>query len=497
MKKGILTLLGILLLSFSLIVKSPKLNAASGSISVRANTSSVVVGGSVTVSVTVSSGDPLGSWEFSINYDSSKLKLTSGPTSVVEYGDGSQRSATYTYTFKSIAKGTSNVSVKAYNGYAWDESPISFSVGSARISAITQADLEASYSKNNNLSKLEVNGYTLSPEFNKDTLEYTVSVPSDIEKITISGEVEDKTAQTNGFGEFEVSEGENKFEITVTAQNGSAKKYVIKVNVEDKNPIEVTVDGKKYTVIKRAKALTAPKTFEATTVQIDGVEVPAFKSNITNYILVGLKSDDGTGGLYIYDSTYNTYTLYNELKTEGLLIYPKKAKATPDYYKLTKITINELEVEAYQYDGINDYYLLYGVNIETGEEGFYQYDMINNTITRYNDKIINELAKKNENYLMIIIVLGVETILLLLLLLISFTRRNKTKKTKVDRFEEIKQSKLNEIKQESKKKEIHEAETVTMEEKNIQKETSEKPNKPEQIEIKEIKSNKKGKKSKK
>lgn len=34
---------------------------------------------------------------------------------------------------------------------------------------MTQSELEATYSKNNYLSNLEVEGYTLTPEFDKDT----------------------------------------------------------------------------------------------------------------------------------------------------------------------------------------------------------------------------------------------------------------------------------------------------------------------------------------
>ena len=104
---------------------------------------------------------------------------------------------------------------------------------------ITQQELEASYSKNNNLSSIVVEGYELNEEFNKDTLEYTVSVPSDTEKINLNATVEDKTAGVSGTGEFEVSEGDNKFELIVTAQNGAKKVYTVTIKVEDQNPINV------------------------------------------------------------------------------------------------------------------------------------------------------------------------------------------------------------------------------------------------------------------
>lgn len=485
MKKGINKLFTFIILIGTLfIINLPKLDAASGTMSVSSSKSTVVIGSEFTVTVRLSSSTAFGSWQFNLQYDSSKLKYVGGDSlSVVGYTSSTSgdKSKTYTYKFKAIAKGTSTISLAATSMATYKEvEHMQVNTKSTKVTAITQAELEASYSKNNNLSSLGVEGYTLNEEFNKDTLEYTVTVPSDIEKITLTGAAEDKKASINGLGEFEVSEGENKFEVVVTAENGSTKTYTVKVNVEDKNPIEVTIDGKKYTVVKRASTLTAPATFEPATERINDIEVPAFKSKITGYTLIGLKGEDGTQSLYIYDAEYNKYTLYTELKTEGMLLFPKTAPTSPKYYKQTKVTINGTEVDAYQYDGVKDYYLVYGVNIETGTEGFYQYDMVNNTITRYNDKIINELTKKNENFLMIIIILGVETIVIIMILLITLTRKRKDKiKVKKVSFKDL-------------DRELNEP---------IKKEQPEQTKESEELKISEIKeeneNNKKEKKNKK
>ena len=465
MKKGLTKIFTfIILISTILITNIPKLNAASGTMSVTSSKSTVVVGSEIRVTVKLSSSTAFGSWQFKLQYDSSKLKYVSGdPLSVVGYtsSQSGDKSKTYTYTFKAIAKGTSTISLAATDMATFiDVEHMGVTTKSTKITAITQAELEASYSKNNNLASLGVEGYNLNETFNKDTLEYTVTVPSEIEKVNLTGTVEDNKASITGLGEKEVSEGENKFDIVVTAENGSQKTYTLKVNVEDSNPIEVTIDGIKYTVVKRGNSLTAPTTFEITTIKINDIEVPAFKSNITGFTLVGLKNPDGETNLYIYDEETGTYTLYKELKTEGILLFPTIAKTSPEYYKKTKVTINGEELEAYQYDGVEDYYLIYGINIETGSEGFYQYDMVNNTITRYNDKIINELTKKNENFLMIIIVLGVETIVMILILLITLIKRNKTSKpkNKKNNFKEFeKQLENEEVKKEKdKSKEVKE-----------------------------------------
>lgn len=474
MKQRIVKTLSMLMLSLLLLFSGKeKLLAASANITITSNKKTAVIGSTVTVNVKISSSQPLGSWEYVISYDSSKLKLQSGEP-VAEVGDGSIKSSTETFTFKVIASGTSTIGVTGYGGYAWENlERLSINAGSTRITGITQAELEASYSKNNNLSSLSVKDYALTPEFNRDTLEYSVKVPSNVEKITIEGAVEDKKASVSGFGEFDVSEGENKFDVVVTAENGSQKTYVVKINVEDENPIETIIDGITYTVVKRGSTLTAPSTFEPTTQMINGIEVPAFKSNITNFVLVGLKTKEGTPNLYIYNENDNSYTLYRELKTEGTLVFPTKAKVVPDNYKKVNITINGEEVEAYEYTAKsnkgfikklnaevknNGFYLIYGINIETGEEDFYQYDAKLNTLSRYNKNLIDTLTVENKNYLLIIIVLSVETVVMLLILLIAFVRRGKKKRrnkkkdfANFDDFpEKTKETKIEQKKEETK-----------------------------------------------
>lgn len=424
--KIILMLLLTLTMSLGLI---KELNAANANIKVTTNKSYLVVGGEITVTTRISSAEALGSWEYTLSYDSSKLKLISGTTNVVDYASNSStKSKSYTYKFKVIAKGTSTVSIKGYNGYAFDESKLSISAGSVKITAITQAELEASYSKNNNLSSLAVEGYELSTPFDKNTLEYTVSVPSDVEKITINAAVEDKTASLIGTGEFEVSEGENKFEIKVTAQNGGLKTYTLKINVEDKNPIEVVIDNEKYTVVKRVKSLEIPRTYEETTENINGIDVPAFKSTITNFTLIGLKNISGEVSLYLYDN--GVYTKYTEINTSGIVIFPKETKNIPKDYTKTEIEINGIKVTAYKYKKQTNFYLIYGVNIETGKEGLYEYDTENSSIIKYNSEIIDELNKRIDNYFLIIAVLGVESLVLLTVLLITNVKRKSKKRNK-------------------------------------------------------------------
>ena len=88
--------------------------ASSASINVSSSVSKVVVGKTFNVTVKISSSEVLGSWEWTIEYDKSKFKLLSGQQTVADYGNGSKKSSSYTYSFKAIASGSGNISVKSY-----------------------------------------------------------------------------------------------------------------------------------------------------------------------------------------------------------------------------------------------------------------------------------------------------------------------------------------------------------------------------------------------
>ena len=249
-------------------------NAASGSINI-ASSSTVVVGNKVKVTVTISSGTKMGSWQMSLNYDKSYLQLTNstardGGTFMIDYAeDPGVLKKTYTFTFKTLKSGTTKLSVDGYRAYvSSDLSALSLSANTKQIRIITQAELEASYSKNNNLSALEVEGFTLTPEFKTDVLEYSVVVPENTKEINIKATVQDKRASVNGIGTQAVNPGANKFSVVVRAQSGAEKTYVINIEVKDENPINVTVNGKNYTVVKIKENLPAASLYTETTINI-------------------------------------------------------------------------------------------------------------------------------------------------------------------------------------------------------------------------------------
>lgn len=85
-------------------------------------------------------------------------------------------------------------------------------------------------SDNDNLAFLSVNGYDLSPEFNKSTLLYNVNVPNNIETVYIDAIADDENATVNGIGIVKLEEGKNTFEVNVISESGKVKTYTIVIN---------------------------------------------------------------------------------------------------------------------------------------------------------------------------------------------------------------------------------------------------------------------------
>ena len=429
MKKVKVLLVG-LLASFILPIM---VNAASANISIKTS-GQAVVGNTITATVNLSSGTAMGSWQYVISYDSSKLQLVSGQTSVADYTSTAAgvKSKSYTLKFKILKSGSASINVGSYLIYAIDDSQMSVSASNASVKAMTQAELEATYSKNNNLKSLGVEGYELSPAFDKNTLEYTATVPSTVDKINITASKEDGTASIDGAGEKEVKEGANPFEITVTAQNGSTKTYKIVVTVEDINPIEVKIGSKTYNVVKRADNIeTKPKGFEETTITINEVEVPAFKSETLGLTLVGIKDEEGKVKLAIYND--GKYSLYEEMNSNNITIYLLDLKELKGFKKTT-VEINGTEVEAYKLS--NDFVIVYGKNVETGDESFYVYDTKEKTFQRYNDEQIKKLEKQMKTYMYVIYAFGGTIILIFICFIISCIAKSKRKK-RLDKIEDL------------------------------------------------------------
>ena len=447
MKKRILCFWGLFLTSCALLMLEP-VEAASAKISVSSNKSSVYVGSTVSITYRISSSVAIGAWNYQLTTPSnfSFQSCNNGLLThqVGQVVNNSTKATSVTCTFKAKSTGKGTFGVKNYQVEDFNVNTMSTTAGSTTVSVIKQSTSNSTsinnnktYSSNNYLKSLSIEGFKLSPEFKKSTNEYSVELPADTNHINIKATKEDSKASISGSGKVPVEEGANKIDIKVTAENGSVKIYTINVTVKEKDPIKVMVDNSELTVVRKKENLKTPNNlYKDITLSINNEEVPALYSDVTKYTLVGLKNDSGDINLYIYRENHKSYTLYKEISFKSLNLYIiDDDSKIPDDYKKTTMTINNEKVTAYKTTKNNDFYLLYGMNIETGNTNLYQYDKEEGTLQRF---VFTEddsnLQNDNDVYLYTIIGLGGFLSLTYLIILINLIKKgnnkNKKKETK-------------------------------------------------------------------
>ena len=94
------------------------------------------------------------------------------------------------------------------------------------------------YSSNNYLKTLEAKGYEI--KFDRDTLEYELSVNNDVKSLDITAIAEDSRSRVEITGNENFKTGKNTVVITVKAENGDVKEY--KLIVTRKSNTTVTTD---------------------------------------------------------------------------------------------------------------------------------------------------------------------------------------------------------------------------------------------------------------
>ena len=84
------------------------------------------------------------------------------------------------------------------------------------------------------LKNIAISSGKLNPSYVASTRSYNVDVTKDIDKITINAVKNNETQKVTGVvKDYALKFGENKFTITVVAENGNSKDYVITVNRQD------------------------------------------------------------------------------------------------------------------------------------------------------------------------------------------------------------------------------------------------------------------------
>lgn len=400
MKKIKYLIITLLALSFNIS------SAYASSATLSTNASTIENGGSVTATLTLRN---VAAWNVEIASGGS----TSGCTKkfVGDTGDGKNATKTFTVTCKATSIGRINFFISGDVSSA-DGTNKKIS-GSRNVTVVKPREK----STNNKLSSLSVKGYELSPAFDSNTNSYAVSIPSTIKTITIEASKADRYASIEGVGEKEVSSGINNFDVVVTSETGVSNIYKIVVNVEDLDPINVTINDKQYTVVKEKENLVKPELFEDTTVTIGEYEIPAFTSEVTNLTLVGLKDEVGKISLYLYDN--DNYKPFNEMLTTRLNVMFLNMETPIENFTKTTININGESIIAYKNDFLT---IVKALNLANGKEELYTYDEDEKTLQLFNEKAFQELLVINQDIYIIIYILSAAIVVLLLISILLYKK---------------------------------------------------------------------------
>ena len=139
-------------------------------------------------------------------------------------------------------------------------------------------------SSDNYLSSLQVEGYTLTPEFDKQTLEYTIKEINNKE-INIKATTSHDKATVNGIGNIKLEDGQKECRIEVAAENGTVRTYIIKLEFLSIN--EEKKDEENIMIVE------PNKTEEVTTTMIENEGLNKQDSDENNksyfsiYIIIG------------------------------------------------------------------------------------------------------------------------------------------------------------------------------------------------------------------
>lgn len=300
----------------------------------------------------------IGDFEAFLLYDDSLFEFVTAASSCITGGGGnlriadfgaepSRESRKYVIRFRAIEMGDANFSfyttpnVYVYGGGIDDRMPA--------LTDILEISVQASEtaSDNANLSALKISPGSLTPTFATTLREYYVTVPYSTDMVIVSALTEDENASVSVHGTTGLLVGENKVVVTVTAENGTEKRYYIFVTREKEAPeptkepeqeklpedvaltegIHASVSGeytrlsfgKKYLVSKEASDYVAPTGYEETILYVDGCRIKAYVKRgepQNDFFILVLIDENGKSGYYRYDRLEQTIQRFEETAIE-------------------------------------------------------------------------------------------------------------------------------------------------------------------------------------
>lgn len=407
-------------------------------ISVSAGQGSVSVGKTVAFSITVPSGSE--AWTYSVSW-SGNLTLESGDTAPMGF-EGDSRTNQLVFRANSTGTGTVSISAGSYciAGVDYDAS------GSASVTIVaadkpddsepapaptpsgggssTGNNPGVSLSSNNALSSLTVSAGTLTPAFDPAITEYTLSLPSQSDRLTITANPSDSRATVQGDGDISLQDGETSLSVVVTAEDGSAKTYTITVQVAQAPTLFLDYNGQRLGVVKDVSQVTPPAGFApAEPITYSGDTLPIWTDVSGKRTLVYLMDEKTSAqGFYLFSQTTGVQSPYLPILCGSVTyIYtdiPKELSSVPGLTPATVKAFGQtLNGWTYNDASLKDFCVLYLMN-DVGSYGYYTYDSREETLQRFSGAVFTDSGETLAVPMLYVYIAGGAALVLLILLIV-------------------------------------------------------------------------------
>lgn len=442
-----------------MLVFTPAEHVYAQGLGLSVSSSSVAVGKTVKVTVSM----PSGYFGTVVISSSDEGVLSNGGDGVANIGDAAGYPTSQSFSF--TAKAAGSCTIKAYCTVVGDAE--GNDAGGTITGASTKVTVKSASSNNDSnrekkssnasLGSLVISAGTLSPEFSAATKDYTATVDYSCSSLAVTANPADsKASVTSVTGNDSLEVGENTVSVVVTAEDGSTSTYNIVVTrrAEDDpenadkqdNWKKFDINGTEWTMVNDIPEDVVPEGFEHSKTVIEGLEYNTLHGTFGDITLVYLQSESGNG-LFVYDAAQNAAYEFVRINSEShfIVVLLPKVDDVPEGYNEISLSIEGKGVAtAYQTkvektdDQTKDFYLVYAMN-DNGESGWYTYDSVDGTYMRTNlstptvaqeenDTTKSELVPGIANkYLVLAAILVLIIIILLLLLIVSAVKNRKYK----------------------------------------------------------------------
>lgn len=423
----------------------PDTNAQASSLSVGVSASSVKIGDTVTVSITVPAGVsatvnvtyPSGTFSFSSASDTASANGGTVSMTIGSYGSSNTKT-TGTMKFKAKAAGSATFSASAPIAGNQDGDRVSVGGASASVRVKNEAnennsnksdssngsdtsdnnsDDNKTKSADNSLTSLTLSSGSLSPAFKYNVTNYTAEVANDVTSVVVSAKTSNANATVESVkGGENLSVGANKIQIVVKAENGVTATYTITVtrkesgdttddNTDEPEPDNTDepqeqcydIGGVKMYPSEDGDESQIPEGFALSEITLWEKAYPYWVNDTigSDVGLIYLVDENKENGAWYRISEASPYEAnpFICFKSEyGYIIAtPEKMNETaPAGYTSETINIEGKGVaDAFVKAGDEENCLIYAVN-QDGVYGLYQYDLQDRTYMRYKETPVAE-----------------------------------------------------------------------------------------------------------